>query len=351
MKRERHQDDIYLHTQHIFRGQEPLLNDAARNRAFSSALARHVKPGSSVLDIGAGTGIWSIAAALLGAGRVVAVEQDDLLIPIIRDLVRENGVGDKVEVIHGDSRRVRLDERFDLIVSETIGNQAFEEQIVSIRKFALVKKKAGHAGLPLIVMRITRGYFLSQPGSRVSEQHPRAPDVFILDGRLRFHGSFTDGQRPAAEQQPVELLVKRDLLSRIAHSCGGPRRDRPAVRGFHKRLRNAFDCRILEVTVQTRHRHQQRQAPTVRERVRVFGCEDVAPPYIQVTVPEIIDYPLPLVHAVDQQRSGRIIIRRAAIHLKRPHVAGNKSSQSLTRILEIECVVGIRDQQHSVNRA
>ena len=132
MKRDRHQDEIYLHTQHIFRGQEPLLNDAARNRAFSSALAAHVKPGSSVLDIGAGTGVWSIAAALLGAGRVVAIEQDELLIPIIRDLVRENGVGQTVEVIHGDSRRVRLRERFDLIVSETIGNQAFEEQIAAI---------------------------------------------------------------------------------------------------------------------------------------------------------------------------------------------------------------------------
>jgi precorrin-6B methylase 2 len=132
MKKDRKQDDIYLHTQHIFRGQEQLLNDEARNRAFYRALQRHVRPGSSVLDIGSGTGVWSAAAALLGAGRVVAVERDDLLIPVIRNLIKENGVADKVEVIHGDSRQVRLDERFDLVVSETIGNQAFEEQIAPI---------------------------------------------------------------------------------------------------------------------------------------------------------------------------------------------------------------------------
>ena len=85
-----------------------------------------------MLDIGSGTGIWAIAAALSGADRVVAVERDALLIPIIKNNLRENGVSDRVEVIHANSRRLKLNERFDLIVSETIGNQAFEEEIVPI---------------------------------------------------------------------------------------------------------------------------------------------------------------------------------------------------------------------------
>ena len=124
--------DNYLHTLHVFRGQGELLNDEARNRAFWSAIRKHVRPGSSVLDIGSGTGIWATAAALLGADRVVAVEQDELLIPIIRNTLKENGVSDKVEVVHGHSKYLELNERFDLIVSETIGNQAFEEGIVPI---------------------------------------------------------------------------------------------------------------------------------------------------------------------------------------------------------------------------
>jgi len=123
--------DSYLHTYHIVHSHEAYLSDVARNRSFVSALTRHVKPGSTVLDIGSGTGIWAITAALLGARRVVAIERDELLIPIIRNLIKENGVSDRVEVIHGESQRINLDERFDCIVSETIGNQAFEEQIVS----------------------------------------------------------------------------------------------------------------------------------------------------------------------------------------------------------------------------
>ncbi|MGA9772809.1 MAG: 50S ribosomal protein L11 methyltransferase [Blastocatellia bacterium] len=133
MKKDQRQDkDNYLHTLHVFRGQGELLTDEARNRAFSSAIRKHVRPGSSVLDIGTGTGIWAIAAALAGADRVVAVERDSLLIPIIRNTVKENGVSDRVEVVHGSSRHLELNERFDLIVSETIGNQAFEEEIVPI---------------------------------------------------------------------------------------------------------------------------------------------------------------------------------------------------------------------------
>ena len=137
MKKDQQQDkDNYLHTLHVFRGQGELLNDEVRNRAFWSAIRKHVRPGYSVLDIGSGTGIWAIAAALSGADRVVAVERDALLIPIIKNNLKENGVSDRVEVVHANSRRLKLNERFDLIVSETIGNQAFEEGIVPIMKDA-----------------------------------------------------------------------------------------------------------------------------------------------------------------------------------------------------------------------
>ena len=43
-----------------------LLRDSVRNRAFRRALAARVVPGSSVLDIGSGTGLWAIEAARLG---------------------------------------------------------------------------------------------------------------------------------------------------------------------------------------------------------------------------------------------------------------------------------------------
>jgi 2-polyprenyl-3-methyl-5-hydroxy-6-metoxy-1,4-benzoquinol methylase len=125
-------DDTYDHTHHIFRAHEQLLGDAVRNRAFYRALKEYITADSTVLDIGSGTGIWAIAAARLGAKRIVAVEKDEMLIPIIRTLIRENGVEKKVEVVTTDSRKLDLRERFDVIISETIGNQGFEEDIVPI---------------------------------------------------------------------------------------------------------------------------------------------------------------------------------------------------------------------------
>lgn len=109
-----------------------MINDGMRNKPFYEALQECVTPESKVLDIGSGTGIWAIMAAKLGAKKVVAIEQIEMLTPIIYQHARENGVADRIEIIQGFSTNVRLREKFDVIVSETIGNEAFDEQIVDI---------------------------------------------------------------------------------------------------------------------------------------------------------------------------------------------------------------------------
>jgi SAM-dependent methyltransferase len=111
---------------------QTLLGDARRNRAFHRALAARVRPGSTVLDLGAGTGVWAVAAARLGARRVVAVEREAVLVPVIEALARESGVADRVEVVRADARRVRLPRVFDVVLSEMVGNEAFEEGLLPI---------------------------------------------------------------------------------------------------------------------------------------------------------------------------------------------------------------------------
>lgn len=58
-----------------------------------------VQPGSRILDVGAGSAVLSIAAALMGATEVTAIESDPLAIPAAVENVGFNGVEDRVQVI------------------------------------------------------------------------------------------------------------------------------------------------------------------------------------------------------------------------------------------------------------
>lgn len=97
-----------------------MAGDPVRMEAYVRALSRAVKPGSVVVDIGAGTGIFSLLAAKAGARRVHAIEPNPA-VWLISDLAAENGVGDRITIHHSTSYEVALDERADLIVSDLRG--------------------------------------------------------------------------------------------------------------------------------------------------------------------------------------------------------------------------------------
>jgi ribosomal protein L11 methyltransferase len=68
------------------------------------ALEKHLQPGDSVLDIGAGSSILSIAAVRLGAGRVLAVEKDEDAVRVARNNIRLNGLQGQIEIQEGSGR-------------------------------------------------------------------------------------------------------------------------------------------------------------------------------------------------------------------------------------------------------
>lgn len=61
-------------------------------RLVLAELAGLVRPGASVLDVGCGSGVLAVAAAALGAGRVVAVDTDPAAVAATGDNARANGV-------------------------------------------------------------------------------------------------------------------------------------------------------------------------------------------------------------------------------------------------------------------
>ena len=81
------------------------------------ALEDLLQPALSVLDLGSGSGILSIAAAKLGAGQVLALDTDPLAVDATRENAGANGVGRKVIAERGSHDCLLSSaRRFDLVI-------------------------------------------------------------------------------------------------------------------------------------------------------------------------------------------------------------------------------------------
>ena len=66
------------------------------------ALEKYVKPGNSVVDVGTGSGVLSIGAALLGASHIHALDLDEVAVVAAKENILLNKVNEKVTVTHGN---------------------------------------------------------------------------------------------------------------------------------------------------------------------------------------------------------------------------------------------------------
>lgn len=91
-----------------------------RTNAYADALRAVVRPGDVVLDLGAGTGIFSLLACRFGAKRVHACDEN-AAVHLAAELARANGFGDRIVCHEVSAQRLTLPERVDVIVSELRG--------------------------------------------------------------------------------------------------------------------------------------------------------------------------------------------------------------------------------------
>ena len=109
-----------------------MITDRRRMEAYAAALRRAIEPGTTVVDLGTGTGILALLACRYGAGTVYAIEASDT-IEVARDIARVNGLADRIQFIHGRSTEVTLSGAADVIVSDLRGVlPLFEHHIPSI---------------------------------------------------------------------------------------------------------------------------------------------------------------------------------------------------------------------------
>lgn len=98
-----------------------MIADEVRTRSHYEALKRTIKPGDVVVDLGAGTGIFSMLACRLGAKRVYAIEPNEW-IELARPLAIKNGVDDRIVVIRDFSNNVDLPEQADVVMGDLRGS-------------------------------------------------------------------------------------------------------------------------------------------------------------------------------------------------------------------------------------
>jgi len=97
-----------------------MISDPGRFGAYVEAIAAAVRPGATVAEIGAGTGVFSLLACKAGARRVFAIEVESS-IQFARELAAANGFSDRIEFFESSSLTTELPERVDLVVSDIRG--------------------------------------------------------------------------------------------------------------------------------------------------------------------------------------------------------------------------------------
>mmetsp|Transcript_19723 Transcript_19723/g.14171 ORF Transcript_19723/g.14171 Transcript_19723/m.14171 type:complete len:146 (-) Transcript_19723:574-1011(-) len=100
-----------------------MLKDTNRTETYRRAIENNPQDFKDkiVMDIGCGTGILSIFAARAGAKHVYAIEYAEIAL-FAQEIVKRNGLQDKITVIKGKMEEIELPvKKVDIIISEWMG--------------------------------------------------------------------------------------------------------------------------------------------------------------------------------------------------------------------------------------
>jgi tetratricopeptide (TPR) repeat protein len=110
-----------------------MMNDAERNAAFKRALARNLKAGDVVLEVGTGAGLLAMMAGRTGA-RVYTCESNPAIAMTARGIVAHNKMQDRVTVIERPSWDVEvgrdLPRKADVLIAEIFSAQFLSEDVL-----------------------------------------------------------------------------------------------------------------------------------------------------------------------------------------------------------------------------
>ena len=116
----------------------------ATTRFCLLALERYVYDAQLIFDIGTGSGILAVGAALLNPSvRIIAVETDPLACRVARENFELNNVADRIELLEGSTEllKPRFNRDADLILS----NLTYEDNSALLADYVALAKTKAHA--------------------------------------------------------------------------------------------------------------------------------------------------------------------------------------------------------------
>lgn len=113
-----------------FAGYCSMLTDERRMKAYSETMKKVIGKDSIVLDLGAGTGYFSILASKLGAKKVIALEPNSL-IHLAKEFAKQNNCADNIEFVQKNSTELEVEEKADVLICDLHGVLPFFDQSIS----------------------------------------------------------------------------------------------------------------------------------------------------------------------------------------------------------------------------
>lgn len=107
------------------------LLDRIKLERYRSAIAAAVQSEHRVMDLGCGSGVLGLMALRAGAGKVIFVEESEI-IEVARRTVADAGFSDKAEFYRSNSFELALSEPVDVVVCDHVGYFGFDYGLLDL---------------------------------------------------------------------------------------------------------------------------------------------------------------------------------------------------------------------------
>lgn len=181
-----------------------------REALYGEAIARVLKPGDVVADLGCGFGVLGLQCLRAGAARVYGIDSSGA-IDIARESVARAGLADRYHCLHSSTYRTELPEQVDLVICDHVGWFGLDYDIIPMLEDARRRLlKPGGRILPRRLRLVAAGVF-SDACRALADQWDSAP----IPADYHWLGEYQRNTKHSHEYAAAEICTAPVVLGEI----------------------------------------------------------------------------------------------------------------------------------------